>query len=45
MRDGGTMVMFVGTAYAYLHVFGSPWDEDECQPGDRGVWTMSYARP
>jgi hypothetical protein len=45
MRDGGTMVMFAGTPYAHLHIAGSPWDGDEYRPGDRGVWTMAYARP
>ena len=45
MRDAGTLVMFAGTPYAHLHVCGSPWDGNEYHPGDRGVWTMSYARP
>jgi hypothetical protein len=45
MRDGGTMVMFAGTPYAHLHICGSPWDGKEYQPGDRGVWTMTYERP
>jgi len=45
MRDAGTMVMFAGTPYAHLHVCGSPWDGNEYHPGDRGVWTMTYARP
>jgi hypothetical protein len=45
MRDGGTMVMFAGTPYAHLHICGSPWDGNEYQPGDRGAWTMTYARP
>ena len=45
MRDGGTMVMFAGTPYAHLHICGSPWDGNEYQPGDRGVWTMTYSRP
>ncbi|HTD61779.1 MAG TPA: hypothetical protein VK679_14100 [Gemmatimonadaceae bacterium] len=45
MRDGGTMVMFAGTPYAHLHVCGSPWDGNEYHPGDRAVWTMTYARP
>lgn len=45
MRDAGTLVMFAGTPYAHLHVCGSPWDGNEYRPGDRGVWTMSYARP
>src|SRR3984893_15413172 len=45
MRDAGTLVMFAGTAYAHLHICGSPWDGNEYHPGDRGVWTMSYARP
>jgi len=44
MRDAGTMVMFAGTPYAHLHVCGSPWDGNEYHPGDRGVWTMTYAR-
>jgi hypothetical protein len=43
MRDGGTMVMFAGTPYAHLHICGSPWDGKEYHPGDRGVWTMTYA--
>jgi hypothetical protein len=34
-----------GTPYAHLHVCGSPWDGNEYHPGDRGVWTMTYARP
>jgi hypothetical protein len=45
MRDAGTLVMFAGTPYAHLHVCGSPWDGNEYHPGDKGVWTMSYARP
>ena len=45
MRDAGTMVMFAGTPYAHLHICGSPWDGKEYHPGDRGVWTMTYARP
>jgi hypothetical protein len=45
MRDAGTMVMFAGTPYAHLHICGSPWDGNEYHPGDRGVWTMTYARP
>jgi hypothetical protein len=45
MRDAGTLVMFAGTPYAHLHVCGSPWDGNEYHPGDRGVWTMTYARP
>jgi hypothetical protein len=45
MRDAGTLVMFAGTPYAHLHVCGSPWDGNEYRPGDKGVWTMSYARP
>jgi hypothetical protein len=45
MRDAGTLVMFAGTPYAHLHVCGSPWDGNEYHPGDRGIWTMSYARP
>src|SRR5271163_1994096 len=44
MRDAGTLVMFAGTPYAHLHVCGSPWDGNEYHPGDRGVWTMTYAR-
>lgn len=45
MRDAGTMVMFAGTPYAHLHICGSPWDGHDYHPGDRGVWTMTYARP
>ena len=45
MRDAGTLVMFAGTPYAHLHVCGSPWDGNEYHPGDRGIWTMTYARP
>jgi hypothetical protein len=45
MRDAGTLVMFAGTPYAHLHVCGSPWEGNEYHPGDRGVWTMKYARP
>jgi hypothetical protein len=45
MRDAGTLVMFAGTPYAHLHVCGSPWDGNEYHPGDRAVWTMTYARP
>jgi hypothetical protein len=45
MRDAGTLVMFAGTPYAHLHVCGSPWDGNEYRPGDKGVWTMTYARP
>ncbi|MFZ0573640.1 MAG: hypothetical protein WA304_12670 [Candidatus Cybelea sp.] len=45
MRDAGTMVMFAGTPYAHLRVCGSPCDGNEYRPGDRGVWTMTYARP
>jgi hypothetical protein len=45
MRDAGTLVMFAGTPYAHLHVCGSPWDGNEYHPGDRGVWTRTYARP
>jgi hypothetical protein len=45
MRDGGTCVMFDGTPYAHLHVCGSPWEGNEHHPGDRGIWTMKYARP
>ena len=45
MRDAGTLVMFAGTPYAHLHVCGSPWDGNEYHPGDKGVWTMTYARP
>jgi hypothetical protein len=44
MRDAGTLVMFAGTPYAHLHVCGSPWDGNEYDPGDRAVWTMTYAR-
>ncbi len=45
MRDAGTLVMFAGTPWAHLHICGSPWDGNEYQRGDRGVWTMTYARP
>jgi len=45
MRDAGTLVMFAGTPYAHLHICGSPWDGNEYHPGDRGIWTMTYARP
>ena len=45
MRDAGTLVMFAGTPYAHLHICGSPWDGNEYRCGDRGVWTMTYARP
>jgi hypothetical protein len=45
MRDAGTLVMFAGTPYAHLHICGSPWDGNEYHPGDRAVWTMTYARP
>jgi hypothetical protein len=45
MRDAGTLIMFAGTPYAHLHICGSPWDGNEYHPGDRGVWTMTYARP
>src|SRR5271170_6145611 len=45
MRGAGTLVMFAGTPYAHLHVCGSPWDGNEYHPGDRAVWTMTYARP
>jgi hypothetical protein len=45
MRDGGTLVMFAGTPYAHLHICGSPWDGNEYHPGNKGVWTMTYARP
>lgn len=45
MRDAGTMVMFAGTPYAHLHICGSPWVGSEYRPGDRAVWTMTYARP
>jgi len=45
MRDAGTMVMFAGTPYAHLHVCGSPWEGNEYHPGDKAVWTMTYARP
>ena len=44
MRDAGTMVMFAGTPWAHLHICGSPWDGNEYRRGDRGVWTMTYAR-
>jgi len=44
MRDAGTLVMFAGTPYAHLHICGSPWDGNEYQPGDRGVWTMTYSQ-
>ena len=44
MRDAGTLVMFAGTPYAHLHVCGSPWDGNEYRPGDRAVWTMTYAQ-
>jgi hypothetical protein len=44
MRDAGTLVMFAGTPYAHLHICGSPWDGNEYRPGDRAVWTMTYAR-
>jgi hypothetical protein len=44
MRDAGTLVMFAGTPYAHLHVCGSPWDGNEYRPGDKGIWTMTYAR-
>ena len=44
MRDAGTLVMFAGTPYAHLHICGSPWDGNEYHPGDRAVWTMTYAR-
>jgi hypothetical protein len=45
MRDAGTLVMFDGTPYAHLHICGDPWERNEYHPGDRGVWTMTYARP
>ena len=45
MRDAGTMIMFAGTPYAHLHICGSPLDGNEYRQGDRGVWTMKYARP
>jgi hypothetical protein len=45
MRDTGTLIMFAGTPYAHLHICGSPWDGNKYHAGDRGVWTMSYARP
>jgi hypothetical protein len=45
MRDAGTLIMFAGTPYAHLHVCGSPWVGNEYRPGDRAVWTMTYARP
>jgi hypothetical protein len=44
MRDEGTMVMFAGTPFADLHIYGSPWEGNEYRRGDRGVWTMSYER-
>jgi hypothetical protein len=44
VRDKGAWVMFAGTAYAYLHVCGSPWEGNEYHEGDKAVWTMSYAR-
>jgi hypothetical protein len=44
MRDAGTCVMFAGTPYAHLHICGSPWEGNEYQQGDTGVWTMTYAR-
>lgn len=43
--DAGTMVMFAGTPYAHLHIWGSPWEGNEYRRGDRGVWTMRYERP
>ncbi len=45
MRDAGALVMFSGTPYAHLHICGSPWDGKEYHPGDRAVWTMTYAQP
>ncbi len=45
MRDAGTLIMFAGTPYAHLHICGSPWDGNEYHRGDRGILTMSYARP
>ncbi len=45
MRDAGALVMFAGTPYAHLHICGSPWDGQEYHPGDRAVWTMTYAQP
>jgi hypothetical protein len=45
MRAAGSLVMFAGTPYAHLHICGSPWDGNEYHPGDRGIWTMRYARP
>lgn len=45
MRDAGALVMFDGTPYAHLHISGDPWEGNEYHPGDRGVWTMTYARP
>jgi hypothetical protein len=45
VRDKGAWVMFAGTAYAYLHVCGSPWEGNEYHVGDKAVWSMSYARP
>jgi hypothetical protein len=43
VRDKGAWVMFAGTAYAYLHVCGDPWEGNEYREGDKAVWTMSYA--
>jgi hypothetical protein len=45
LRDAGAMVMFAGTPYAHLHICGSPWEGKEYHPGDRAVWTMTYAQP
>ncbi len=45
MRDAGALVMFAGTPYAHLHIVGSPWEGKEYHPGDRAVWTMTYAQP
>ena len=45
MRDVGAMVMFSNTPYAHLHICGSPWDGNEYHPGDKAIWTMTYARP
>jgi hypothetical protein len=43
VRDKGAWVMFAGTAYAYLHVCGDPWEGNEYREGDKAAWTMSYA--
>jgi hypothetical protein len=44
VQDVGTLVVFDGTPYAHLHICGSPWEGNEYHPGDRAVWTMTYAR-